>query len=160
MPPLRSLARLAPAILVLSSALPHRASAQEASRDSSPPTLFGRLGLRGMHLSMGGMTVPYEGHRAGALQFRYVFTPKRWPAWSVAYAGNAVVKGDTTAYRAPGAQNFHPEYCVATQEVELQRRWRLQKLVHPLATASAQPTTNPEFSFLASCVDVPALHTR
>ena len=122
--------------------LPATLRAQDSTARTPPKdqTLFERLGLKGVHLALGGGSAPYAGRTTkpgNTGEFRLGFTLRSLPEWTIAFASNAVADEDTTAYVAPNSNGFHPYLRATTSGIEIQRRWSSNKLIHPIATVGA-----------------------
>ncbi len=112
---------------------------------SKEQTLFGRLGLKGAHIAVGGGSAPYSARTTtpgSTSEARLGVTLLRLPGWTIVFAGNAVINGDTTAYVAPNTNGYHPRLAAVTSGIEIQRRWSSHRLIHPIATAGVGQLTN------------------
>jgi len=126
--------------------LPLTLSAQDST--AAPrvdQTLMQRLGLQGIHVSFGGGATPYMGRNAAPAstgELRLAATFRRWPAWTIAFAGSGVGDWDTTTYALKNGSGYHPHMAAATSGVELQHRWSSSGLFHLAATAGAGQLVN------------------
>ena len=125
--------------LLVALMLPPTLRAQDSTAKVPPKdqTLFEGLGLKGMHVALGGGSAPYAARttKSGTTgEFRLGFTLRGLPDWTIAFASNSVADQDTTAYVAPNSNGFHPYLRATSSGIEIQRRWSSIKLIHPIAT--------------------------
>ena len=126
-------------------ALPLVAGAQDTTARNQDQTLMQRLGLHGMHVSMGGGSSPYMGTTttgASTGEFRFGITFRRWPSWTLAVAASEVGERDTTGYAVANSSGYHPRLAAVSSGVELQHRWSSSSLFHPVAAVGAGQITN------------------
>ena len=133
-------------LLVAAIALPLALHAQDSTQVAKPKdsTLMEKLGLRGVHVSFGGGSVPYRGRATGPAatsEFRLGFTPRGHSEWTVAFTSSLVTDRDTAQYAAPGS-SYHPQMMESSSGIELQRRWHGAGLLHPMAVVGAGQMSN------------------
>jgi hypothetical protein len=94
-------------------------------------------GIAALHLDAGAVSAPISGQAGGYSEGKLGIAICRWPAWTLAVVGSSNVEPWPTSYVAKEAATLHPNLFVTTSGFELERRWRIAKIVHPMIVAGA-----------------------
>jgi hypothetical protein len=131
--------------VVCLSATPFSHAVGQSARDgdstvAQPKPSHGFLGTRigAAHVAWGTSRAPYLGKQLDgrANEFRFGLTPTFLPDWTFAFGASAVGNTRGTAYyvqSCSGGLGCYPKVFAETHEYEVQRRWRRNRSLHPIA---------------------------
>ena len=102
------------------------------TKDRSDATLWSKVSA--LHFDLGGGRGQFEGSSAGVANSAIALALCPWPAYTLTYRGVSYAPRHSTPYVAREMPDLHPTLYMNGEGVELQRRWRDGKWLHPFAT--------------------------